>query len=277
MADRVAISSFSLQYSPSTPGVLSSVTLEIPEGTCCAVIGPTGAGKSSLLSCLAGTMRRHHPESISSGRIRIGETIYDGLPGQILFPAVGLVLQDPYVQLSGVCDTVYDEILFTLQSMGPLTTDPDQVIMSLMRDLGVDHLSHRKPTSLSGGETQRVALATILVARPSVLLLDEPVTALDPNARERLRRILKSLRGSATIILTDTQPDFALGVCDQIIVLDRGRAIFQGKPGQFFKRMQEFGSTLPLEPWNQLKPDLVTLLSDPSHHRSQIAKILGAR
>jgi energy-coupling factor transport system ATP-binding protein len=275
MADRIALSSFSFQYSPSTPRVLSSLSLEIAGGTCCAILGPTGAGKTSLLHCLSGIMRRHHPEAMSSGKIQIGKLSFDELPPQILFPTVGLTLQDPHVQISGVRDTVFGEVLFTLENTGTMPQNPSVVILPLLRSLGIDLLADRKPTSLSGGETQRVALATILVAQPPVLLLDEPATALDMTAQEMLRGILRSMKGKTTIVLTDTQLDFALGVCDQIIVLDEGAILFDGTPAAFLRRMQDFATALPLESWNQMEPELVEMLNHPSTRGSRITRALG--
>jgi energy-coupling factor transport system ATP-binding protein len=275
MADRIALSSFSFQYSPSTPRVLSSISLEIAGGTCCAILGPTGAGKTSLLHCLSGIMRRHHPEAMSSGKLQIGERYFDELPPQILFPTVGLTLQDPHVQISGVRDTVFGEVLFTLENTGTMPQNPSVVILPLLRSLGIDLLADRKPTSLSGGETQRVALATILVAQPPVLLLDEPATALDMTAQEMLRGILRSMKGKTSIVLTDTQLDFALGVCDQIIVLDEGAILFDGRPAAFLRRMQDFATALPLESWNQMEPELVEMLNHPSTRGSRITRALG--
>jgi energy-coupling factor transport system ATP-binding protein len=147
---------------------------------------------------------------------------FDGLPGQILFPVAGLVLQDPYVQISGVRDTVFDEILFTLENLGKIPIDPRKTVVSLLQRLGIDHLAERKPTSLSGGETQCVALAAILIAQPPLLLLDEPTTALDSNAQDKLRLILRSLQGKTTVLITDTQIDFALSIADEILLLDHG-------------------------------------------------------
>ncbi len=277
MADRLVIQSFSHQYSASTPRVLSGISLEIPSGTCCAILGPTGAGKSSLLQCLAGTMHRHHPEAVASGLIQIGDRSFEGLPHDVQFPSVGLALQDPHVQISGVRDTVFAEILFTLENTGKVPDDPGAVILPLLRELGIDHLADRKPTSLSGGETQRVALATILVAEPPVLLLDEPTTAMDLSAQEKLSRILRRMKQRTTIVLTDTQLDFALGICDHIVVLEQGSILFDGGPAAFFRRLDEFRNSLPLENWLPLQQDMIKLLDEPSPFGSRLATALGLR
>ena len=277
MADRIELSSLSVQYSPETPQALGSVSLNIPGGTCCAVLGPTGAGKTTLLHCLAGTMRRHHPETVTSGTVSIAEQSFDGLPADILFPQVGLVLQDPHVLISGVRDTVLGEILFTLENIGVTGEATTQQILSLLRDLGIDHLAHRKPTTLSGGETQRVALATILIAKPPVLLLDEPTTALDLAAQDKLRGILKSMHGSTTIVLTDTQLDFALGICDQLIIVDRGTIVSHGTPSDFLNNLDKFKGLLPVEDWTNVQNEIRGLTTASTHKKVRIRRVLGLR
>lgn len=254
MAERITITDLTLRYAQSGPAVLSSVSLEVAAGSCCAILGPTGSGKSTLLHCLAGTMRRHHPDSVASGRIEIGEKTYDRLPEHILFPVTGLVLQDPYVQISGVRDTVFDELLFTLENLGTIPPDFRTRIQSVLKDLGIDHLTERKPTSLSGGETQRVAVAAILIAQPSVLLLDEPTTALDSGAVEKLHNIVHSLGGTTTVILTDTQIDLAMAVADTIIVLDQGSVVFRGDPILLMSRLHELAPLLPVNDWLRVRP-----------------------
>jgi len=276
MAHRLTINDLSLQYSASSPKALSSLSVEVEAGSCCAVIGPTGAGKSTLLNSVAGTMRRHHPESVASGQIQIGETLFDGLPDHILFPTAGLVLQDPYVQISGVRETVFEEILFTLENIGTVPQDPRKAIISLLQRLGIDHLADRKPTSLSGGETQRVALAAILIAQPPILLLDEPTTALDSDAQDKLRLILRSLRGGTTVVITDTQIDFALSIADQILLLDHGTIIFRGDARTLLSQVRDFSSTVPVEAWLNVELALDSL-AKTSGHRQLVEKALGPR
>ena len=256
MADRITISSLSLRYAASLPEVLSNISLDIPAGTFCALLGPTGAGKSSLLHSLAGTLRRHHPDSVTSGVVAIGDHKFEGPPRDVLFPSVGLVLQDPHVQISGVKDTVMDEVIFTLENVGALPHDPEAAVKPMLERLGVGHLARRRPTSLSGGETQRVALATILIAEPAVLLLDEPTTALDLAAQGKLRSILKGMKRRTTILLSDTQPEFALGLCDQVVLLDRGVVRFNGSPASFLDRLTEFQELIPVQHWIKLRESL---------------------
>ena len=102
---------------------------------------------------------------------------------------------------------------------------------------------------LSGGQRQMLAVARALMLDPRVLLLDEPTTALDSGAVEKLQDIMHSLHGTTTVVLTDTQIDFAIAVADTIIVLDQGAVVFRGNPMSLLSHLQEFESLLPVRDW----------------------------
>jgi energy-coupling factor transport system ATP-binding protein len=272
MAARIDISALSLRFPESAAYAVDSLTLRIPEGSCVGIVGPTGAGKSTLLHCLAGILRRHHPDIVASGNIQIGDESFGGIPAQILFPRVGLVLQDQFVQISGVRDTVFEEILFTLENMGAAGEDSGHRVRSILQSLGIGHLQDRKPTSLSGGETQRVALATILVAQPEVLLLDEPITALDATAQGRLRSILTALRGKTTVLLSDSQIDFPLSICDFILVMDHGKAAAFSAPGKILASGQNLSTVGGWDRWSHLSKELRSLSERGSRGADRILK-----
>lgn len=275
MASRIEISTLSLRYPDSAAQAVDSLTLDVPEGICVGIVGPTGAGKTTLLHCLAGILRKHHPDILVSGNLRIGAESFGGIPGRILFPRVGLVLQDQFVQISGVRDTVFEEVLFTLENMSAAGEDSEKRVRSVLRSLGIEHLEKRKPTSLSGGETQRVALSTILVAEPEVLLLDEPITALDATAQERLRSILKGLQGKTTVLLTDSQLDFPLSVCDLLLVLDRGKMLASSTPVQILSSEQDLSCVGGWDRWADLTKKLRNRLGKETRQANRILKTLN--
>lgn len=275
MAARIEISSLSLRYSGAAHPALDSLSLEIPQGSCIGIVGPTGAGKSTLLHALTGILGKHHPEAVVSGHLCIGRDTFHGIPREVLFPTVGLVLQDAAVQISGVRDTVTEELRFTLENIDRERAGSEEQIRTVLHNLGIEHLADRAPTTLSGGETQRVALASILVAEPSVLLLDEPVTALDATAQIRLRSILKSLRKRTTVLLTDTQIDFPLSICESIVMLDHGRLEAFARPVELLSSGRSFANVGGWESWS----NLVSVLKESSHRgfrgSARIRKTLG--
>lgn len=260
MAPPITLERVTYRYAPGTAPALSDLSVSLPGGTCCAILGPTGSGKSTLMQLLAGVLAKHHPESVGEGILTIGDRQYTPLPNEILFPDVGLALQDPYVQISGIRETTRKEIELTLETLGRDVVNEGGNIRRLMHQLGIAHLATRKPTTLSGGETQRVALATILIANPEVLLLDEPATALDYGAQANLKLILQSMRGTATVLFTDTHVDLPLEVADFFIVLKSGSVQFEGNRKRFLEHLPDFADLLPVEAWGKV---LSALKEDP--------------
>lgn len=258
MALGITIQNFSFRYSMDAEDALRAISLTIPPRSCCAVLGPTGAGKSTLLHALAGVLGLHHRSSNATGTISIGSVLYKPQPLEILFPTVGLVLQDAFVQLSGFRESVSEEVSFTLEQLLIPASERETRIQETLEMLGIGHLSDRKPSQLSGGELQRVALATILVARPDVLLLDEPTTSFDAAGSCQLISILRGMKKTSTVLLTDTTIDFALAIADQFVVLDSGSIVIAGTRKEFLRRLPEFRELLPVLSWERIIGTLST-------------------
>ena len=215
---------------------LCDINLEIAAGEYFVVLGPTGAGKTVLLETIAGL---HRPRR---GRILLaGEDITHAPPER---RGIGFVYQDyalfPHLSVAG-------NIAFGLRLRGMGRGEIEKRVAAIGRLLGIEHLLHRMPGTLSGGEAQRVALARALVIEPRLLLLDEPLSALDPETREGLQRELGRIHrelGTTTIHVThDFEEAVALG--DRIAVLreDRldeglreGRIVQVGRPEEIFRR-----------------------------------------
>ncbi|MBI1921995.1 MAG: ABC transporter ATP-binding protein [Geobacter sp.] len=210
----VSVVQLCLTY-PETGLVLDGVAMEIGEGELVHIAGHNGAGKSSLLRCLAGL------ETPDSGRVEIA-----GVAGPC--PAtvrgkVGYLFQNPSRQL--FADTVFDEVAFSLKRCGRTPEEVNRDVAEALELCEIPHLAGRAPLALSFGEQHRVALATVLALRPSVLLLDEPFSGLDMEQRLRLLRILSGLpeRYGASVVIAshDDLPDMAWA--DRVLVLKEGR------------------------------------------------------
>ncbi|HEX9613995.1 MAG TPA: ABC transporter ATP-binding protein [Bacteroidota bacterium] len=253
MGPALILSDFSFRYFEGGPPVFSQYSLSLPPGCCCALLGPTGAGKSTLLSVIAGIAGSQFKTAIANGSVQLGNETHNPLPMRIQFPQVGLVLQDPSVQISGIRETVQSEIELTLENLAVRDESRAQRVLSTLRLLGIEHLADRHPRRVSGGEMQRIALASVVVAYPEVLLLDEPTSALDSDSQIRLKAILRSLRSSATIVLTDTAIDFALNLVDVFVVLDKGRNVFVGTQADLLSSLHDFEHLLPVGTWSKLR------------------------
>lgn len=252
MGHEIDIQSLSFSYFEGAAPVLSNVSLRADKGTCMAVLGPAASGKTTLLQILSGIMGAQSTTCAATGTVTIGDTLHAPIPDKVLFPQVGLVMQDASVQISGVKETVEEELSFTLDNLGFAGEEKSRRISAVASILDLHHLRHRRPNQLSGGELQRLVLGSIIVAEPRILLLDEPLAALDSLARHRLSETLRSLKRTTTIIVADSSVDFALAVADMFVVLDRGHIAFAGPRTEFLNSLASFTRLLPVSLWTDL-------------------------
>ncbi|MBZ5618538.1 MAG: energy-coupling factor ABC transporter ATP-binding protein [Acidobacteriia bacterium] len=223
-----------LTYRYQRQTALSNLSLAITEGTRIALLGANGSGKSTLLRILDGL---YFPES---GQVRFrGEELTEHSFGHDGFAydfrrQVGLVFQNPDVQLFN--PTVFDEVAFgPLQLRWPKSEVRDRVGEILER-LRIAHLKDRIPHRLSGGEKKRVALASVLVLDPAVLLLDEPTAALDPRSQSQLIDLLVEWGGGAKSVITATHDLRDLeDIADRCYVLDAGQLVADRTPGEVLR------------------------------------------
>jgi energy-coupling factor transporter ATP-binding protein EcfA2 len=228
----IAIEDLQYAYPPLTPGeenpaVLRGVSLSLAQGECLALLGPTGAGKSTLCLTLNGIIP-HLTGGSFRGRVWVaGRDTRDSGPGE-LSQRVGIVFQDPESQLFNM--TVEDEVAFGPES---LALHPDEIEARVVEALdmtGIADLRKRSPLELSGGQKQRVALAAVLAMHPEVLVLDEPTASLDPVGKRSVLEAVARLRAERGMsILWVTQDiDWLALLADRVAVLYQGRIALEG-------------------------------------------------
>jgi len=206
---------------------VDDVGLVIPAGTYCCLLGPSGCGKTTTLRMIAGH------EVVTSGRILLGaENVTDLPPAErgtaMMFQSYALF---PHL-------TVLDNVGFALKMRGVKKADRHARAAELLSLVAMSGFAHRLPSQLSGGQQQRVALARAIITEPQVLLLDEPLSALDPFLRVRMRAELKRLQrelGMTFIHVTHAQ-DEAMALADLVVVMNAGRIEQQGTPREVFRR-----------------------------------------
>lgn len=206
---------------------LKDINIELSEGEYFLILGPTGAGKTVVLETIAGM---YQPDQ--------GEIWFGSKNLSKLYPEqreVGFVYQD-YALFPHL--TVAENIIFGLK----LRKTPEQESKEKLRDiaamLGIEHLYKRRPFALSGGEQQRVALARALITSPKILLLDEPLSALDPCTKEMMQGELKKIHSTFNTTVLHITHDFseALSLADRVAVMQNGEIVHTGRPAEIFCR-----------------------------------------
>jgi energy-coupling factor transport system ATP-binding protein len=230
----LALEDVSYRYAGAAVPALDRVSLEVEPGELVLLVGDTGCGKSTVLRAANGLVPHFHGGTMA-GRVLVAEmdTREHG-PGE-LAGAVGSLFQDPETQV--VMGTVRAELAFGLENRGEPPAAVARGVEEAALALGVAHLLERSTAELSGGELQRVALAAALAGRPSLLLLDEPTSQLDPVAGDELMGVLRRLNEDldVAIVLAEHRLERCLAAADRVIALDAGRVVCDATPEEFLR------------------------------------------
>ena len=206
---------------------VDSINLKIASGSYCCLLGPSGCGKSTTLRMIAGH------ESVSSGDILLDNRNITDLPASgrgtaMMFQSFALF---PHL-------TALDNVAFSLKMKGVSKTERQAKAQDLLERVAMGHLAQRKPGELSGGQQQRVALARALITQPRVLLLDEPLSALDPFLRIQMRAELRRWQqelGLTFIHVTHSQEE-AMALADTMVVMNQGHIEQVGSPHETYNQ-----------------------------------------
>jgi energy-coupling factor transporter ATP-binding protein EcfA2 len=221
----------SFSYPGADAPALRGLTLDVEKGKVTWLFGPLGAGSSTLLLVAGG----HAP--LLTGGARSGEVSLLGTdPGTVesrerLAGRVAFVSAQPHLQLSGLAETVADEVAFAPANLGWPRERIEFEVRQALERMAVGHLAERDPGELSGGELQRVVIAAMLVLRPEAWLLDEPASALDPEARVLAYDLFEDeAERGATVLLASEDADGVLPIADRLVVLREGSIALDGRP-----------------------------------------------
>lgn len=220
-----------LTYRYERTNALNGLSLSIPEGSRVALLGANGSGKSTLLRLLDG-LYFGESGSVAFRGAQLTERRFSDDEFAFSFRRqVGLVFQNPDAQLFN--PTVFDEVAFSPLQMRWRKTDIRERVMETLEWLRIGHLKDRAPQRLSGGEKKRVALASVLVLDPAVLLLDEPTAGLDPRSQSQLIDLLVQWGGgSKSVIMATHDLDDLRDTADRCYVLDGGELAAEGSPDE---------------------------------------------
>jgi energy-coupling factor transporter ATP-binding protein EcfA2 len=226
----IAVRGLGVRYPGRSTPALASVDLVVEPGQRVGVAGRTGAGKSTLALAVAGFLPRVVRATVE-GELAVGGVDPVRAAASELLGRVGIVFATPANQLSASKLTVREELAFGLENLGIPRAEMDARIDDVLDRLGIRHLEDREPFALSGGEQQRVAIASIVAMGSRVLALDEPTAQLDPAGTDAVAGLLAELaRDGATVLVAEHDPA-VLGGTDRVAVLDSGRVAASGVPG----------------------------------------------
>jgi len=231
----VSVQGVTFTYHGADRPALRGVSFAQNAGEMIGVMGASGAGKSTLAKCL----NRIVPEFEDGdfhGAIRIAGESLEVLRVCDVAPKVGMVFQDFESQLFST--NVAHEVAFAMEQVGMDRAEMDRRILPALEAVGLRGFEHRDPMSLSGGEKQRLAIASVLALRPSVIVLDEPTTDLDPEGRAEVFELIKRLRGQGLSLIVIEHESEELRAADRIVVLREGEIAADGPPSEVFARTE---------------------------------------
>lgn len=239
----LSVSGLTVRYEGAERRALDEVGLDVAPGEILGILGPTGAGKSTLLSCLSGVIPHHEHNAAIRGDIEIfGRPLSDFTSLSEITETIGLVMQDPEVQL--VNTVVREELVWGMENRGIPVPEMERRLSRAADLFGINGLLDRFTHALSGGEKQRVVVASIFCLSPKIMLLDEPTSELDPAGTESVMQAIKTLadEGVTVVVIEHKIEELAI-YADRLVSMRNGRIEAIGNPRDILE-----GPTAPDRP-----------------------------
>ncbi|MDE6677843.1 MAG: ATP-binding cassette domain-containing protein [Ruminococcus sp.] len=239
--EKYSIRNLNFYYPERSEKSLDNISLSVEKGGFTVICGASGCGKSTLLRQLKTVLTPHGT--------RNGEIFLDGIPLENLdsrkqASEIGFVSQSPDNQI--VTDKVWHELAFGLESLGVDTASIRARVAEMASFFGIQNWFHKKTTELSGGQKQLLNLASVMVMQPSVIILDEPTSQLDPIASSDFLAVLAKINRElgVTVILTEHRLEEALPFATDTVVMDKGKIICSGTVQEVGKKLREYGHSM---------------------------------
>jgi len=230
----VKVDDLKFRYSEAKEKALDGVSFEVYKGEFFCIIGSNGSGKSTLCNALVGLVPYYF-----TGKKK-GSVIIDGTDTEEstiaeLSKKIGLVFQNPFNQLSYTASNVAEELAFGLGNHGVPREEMIRRVEYVAKLMRIDHIIHKNPLELSGGQVQRVAFGSTFIMEPSILVLDECTTQLDPLGSEEIFDIVKELnKKGVTVIMVDHDMERVARCADRIMVMHKGKTVAIDTPDKIF-------------------------------------------
>lgn len=244
----IELKNVSFKYELQEEKTIKNLDLYVKQGEFVGVIGKNGSGKTTLCNIIRGIIPDFVQGTIT-GSISIDNKNINDIERGEMAELVGFVFQNPFSQISGIKKTVFEEIAYGLENLGVPREEIRQRVTDVIKLLKIEDLQDKNPNELSGGQSQRVAIASIIVMNPKVLIFDEPTSQLDPLGTEEIFDILKLLKSqNKTIILVEHKIDLIAEYADRVVVMDDGEIIFNGETHEVLSndKIEQHNVSMPI-------------------------------
>lgn len=244
----IELKNVSFKYELQEEKTIKNLDLYVKQGEFVGIIGKNGSGKTTLCNIIRGIIPDFVQGTITGNIIIDNKGINDIERGEMA-ELVGFVFQNPFSQISGIKKTVFEEIAYGLENLGVPREEIRQRVTDVIKLLKIEDLQDKNPNELSGGQSQRVAIASIIVMNPKVLIFDEPTSQLDPLGTEEIFDILKLLKSqNKTIILVEHKIDLIAEYADRVVVMDDGEIIFNGETHEVLSndKIEQHNVSMPI-------------------------------
>lgn len=244
---RLEVKNLKYRYPYTDRLALDGITCTIEPGEFIGVVGKNGSGKSTFTQALIGLVPNFY-RGAYGGSVKVDGVDVRDVETDDLCQKIGLVFQNPFNQVSGSKNTVYEEIAFGLENLGVPRDEMHKRIKDAMALLDIARFTERNPFDLSGGQMQRMAIASIIAMNPEVIILDEPTSQLDPQGSEEVFQAVQKLsQRGITVIMVEHKMEKIAAYSDRVMLLDDGKLIDFDTPQKVFSRddLAEHGVQAP--------------------------------
>jgi energy-coupling factor transport system ATP-binding protein len=245
---KIVVEGLKYKYPLSESLALNDISFVVEEGEFIGIIGANSAGKSTLCQAIVGLVP-HFYKGAYGGKVAV-----DGLEVKKheiadLSLKAGMVFQNPFTQVTGSKMTVYEEIAFGLENIGIPRAEMLERIQEVLTLLNIEHVKNQNPFALSGGQMQRMAIASIIAMKPEIIVLDEPTSQLDPAGSEEVFRAIQSLSEQGiTVIMAEQKMEKIAQYCHRVLLIHDGKMVDFDTPEKVFSRedLDSYGVAAPV-------------------------------